>query len=444
MKAFFKQALIPTIILIGMALCTISSSLLYWENLVITSHPSDINGEENVDIEEEPLYSMPLFDTYDSGGVSLSDFMSREGVLEDLISINNDLNSNKKFIYYQISEPTVYYVGEYKGNRNTIVGGEEYRNQLDNSGDKITSLNTLELSFDGYQRIWKPLKEGCSFSQEDFNLTYENKIPVIVGHDYNGFLSVGDEFYVQYYMEPIKVEVIGILEEDAELHLPSLSMMIDGYMIFPNVEIVKERNDLYFHNTIMMLEKNEGYIGVRHLEDFPAVINEISEISDTYNFSYNVDTIKDKYKYIKEHESCPENVEIIENEDNSEIEVHNRLTSFQKNLLIMLLVLGTAIVLYGLFLWCKCIKKSSCFEERVVVYKTKRILEIVTTVTIVYFLTYITTLKLLENLYDEQFFKESLYYPQGIMRLILVLILISVSVLTCKIVDKKVKEDKND
>ena len=164
MKAFFKQALIPTIILIGMALCTISSSLLYWENLVITSHPSDINGEENVDIEEEPLYSMPLFDTYDSGGVSLSDFMSREGVLEDLISINNDLNSNKKFIYYQISEPTVYYVGEYKGNRNTIVGGEEYRNQLDNSGDKITSLNTLELSFDGYQRIWKPLKEGCSFS----------------------------------------------------------------------------------------------------------------------------------------------------------------------------------------------------------------------------------------------------------------------------------------
>lgn len=76
--------------------------------------------------------------------------------------------------------------------------------------------------------------------------------------------------------------------------------------------------------------------------------------------------------------------------------------------------------------------------------KLREYYEIVTTVINSIFSYLYSTLKLLENLYDEQFFKAETILPTGIMRLILALILISVSVLTCKIVDKKVKEDKND
>lgn len=440
MRASLKKAIIPVAILVGMALCTMSSSLLYWGNLIITSHPNNFD-DEDIYIEEEPLYSFPLFDTYDAGGGSLSEFMEREGVLDDLISINDELNANEKFVYYQISEPSVYYMGKYTGKDSTIVGGEEYRNQLDNSGNNITSLNTLEVSQYAYEKIPASLKSGRPFSSEDFTLTYESKIPVIVGNDYEDFLSVGDEFQIQYYMKTIKAEVIGILEKNSEIYLPNFSMLTDGYMVFPNIGIVPEEEDSYFHNTIMMLEKNEGYIGVRHLDDFPEVISEIEKISDKYNFSYSVDSIKNMYEYIKTNEF--EKVEVIENDDDSK-EVNNQLSEAQKVLLRISLFSGTILIIFGLLLWYERIKKSDLKGEKPVIYKTKRVLELVAAIIGSYFVSYIVSLKILAELYDNRFFKESIYYPQGIMRLLIITVIIIMGIIICKNVNKKVREEKDD
>ena len=109
MKSHHKKLLVRLLLLVGMLAVTIGPSLAYYGNLRIvglSSEPEIV--EENV----SPVFSVPLSDLYGRAeGYDLSQFMGRENVLSDLIEINNTLHSSDVFEYYQVTEPSIYYVG---------------------------------------------------------------------------------------------------------------------------------------------------------------------------------------------------------------------------------------------------------------------------------------------------------------------------------------------
>ena len=199
--------------------------------------------------------------------------------MSDLIEINNTLHSSDVFEYYQVTEPSIYYVGNYQGKQETIVAGEEYRNQVDTeTRELITSLNSFEIS-KHCRPDCRSDSKGQAFSDGDFSLTCKDEIPVVIGSAFEENLSVGDILNIRYYLANIRVKIVSIMKKGASLKIPNMEMNLDGYMVFPDIKINRENLAAKKHNIIMMLEKDEGYIGIYKLKDFEKVIEELNRIS---------------------------------------------------------------------------------------------------------------------------------------------------------------------
>ncbi len=57
------------------------------------------------------------------------------------------------------------------------------------------------------------VKEGRRFAEEDYEIKEGQPVPVLLGNDYEGVLSVGDTFQGYYFFMPVTFQVAGFLED---------------------------------------------------------------------------------------------------------------------------------------------------------------------------------------------------------------------------------------
>ncbi|MGF6375151.1 hypothetical protein M2140_000185 [Clostridiales Family XIII bacterium PM5-7] len=443
MKSRHEKMLIRLLLLVGILITTISSSLLFYGNLRIIGLP---NETEIVEDSTTPLYSVPLSDLYGSkAAYDLSEFMEREGVLDDLLEINDRLAKSQTFEYYQITEPSIYYIGSYHGQSQTIVGGEECRNQKDiDTGESLTSLNSFEVSENIMKQIDSQIEKGQAFLKDDFSLTCTDEIPIVLGSAYGKDITVGDTFNMRYYLSQIKVKVIGVLEEGASMVLPSITMDLDGYVVLPDIKIARNAMADKTHNVIMMLEKNEGYLGIYQLSDFDKVIAEINEIKEKYNFALNTETIKKTYEYLKGQNVEAEDERVTKNTEQSKDDINHSMSKAMNTILNLLIFLGVACTGVAICIWPKVLANRA-HDVRSVVFKTKAVINLGGNVIGAYIISYVICILVLKKAY-ENFTYEFIAYPQSWIRLGLVIAIIVGSIILCKMIDKKDKkgEGEND
>lgn len=436
MESRLKKGIYLLLLQISMIVFTLCPSVLYYGNLTIKGLSTT-----PVIVEEPsaPRYSVPLSDSYGRNGQSLDQFLNSEGVLKDLVEINHQLNHSENFAYYQLTEASIYYEGDYTGRASTICGGEEYRNQTDiETGELITSLNSMEISESLSDQIQKRLKAGRSFSEGDFSLTYEDVIPVILGNEYRETLSIGDKLKLRYYLDEIAVEVVGFLEEGAIMKLPSFYSEIDGYMVLPDIKIPKENYEKQRKNDIiMMLEKCEGYLGLYRTDDFAQTIEELKSISGKYDFAINIDAIQTTFSYLEEQAELEE---AAENKTGSDaagkeqkkeeiINIDNKLSRTQNTLLWVFTGLSGAGIL------C-CLRRlltsaGPCPENmRMVVFKTKAAALFTFGMIAAYAVSYAVYKIVFTCVYGS--FHGGASYPQSWVRLALLIVIVTGNILLCR------------
>lgn len=439
MKSHHKKLLVRLLLLVGMLAVTIGPSLAYYGNLRIvglSSEPEIV--EENV----SPVFSVPLSDLYGRAeGYDLSQFMGRENVLSDLIEINNTLHNSDVFEYYQVTEPSIYYVGNYQGKQETIVAGEEYRNQVDTeTRELITSLNSFEISKNIADQIADQTVKGQAFSDGDFSLTCKDEIPVVIGSAFEENLSVGDILNIRYYLANIRVKIVGIMKKGASLKIPNMEMNLDGYMVFPDIKIDRENLAAKKHNIIMMLEKDEGYIGIYKLKDFEKVIEELNRISKKYNFALDIESIENTYTYLK-----GEKAETVENDkehnvEEKEINIDNSMSRKITILLYIVSIIGAICILIIAFFW-KRVFVDVKVNYRGIVFKTRETIKFISNIMASYIISYSICALIFGRRY-ENFDYHYIAYPQSWVRLFLMCIIIMGSMILCRQIGKSMQKEE--
>lgn len=439
MKSHHKKLLVRLLLLVGMLAVTIGSSLAYYGNLRIVGLSSE---PEIVEESASPVFSVPLSDLYGRvEGYDLSQFMGRENVLADLIDVNNALNNSDVFEYYQVTEPSVYYVGNYHGKQETIVAGEEYRNQVDTeTGELITSLNSFEISKNIAEQIADQTAKGQAFSDGDFSLTCKDEIPVVIGSAFEENLSVGDIINIRYYLANIRVEVVGIMKKGASLKIPNMEMNLDGYMVFPDIKIDRENSAANKHNIIMMLEKDEGYIGIYKLEDFEKVIEELDRISKKNDFALDTESIENTYTYLK-----GEKAETVENDkehnvEKKEINIDNSMSRKITILLYIVSIIGAICILIIAFFW-KQVFVDVKVNYRGIVFKTRETIKFISNIMASYIISYSICALIFGRRY-ENFDYNYIAYPQSWVRLFLMCIIIMGSMILCRQIGKSMQKEE--
>lgn len=426
-----KKVIVCLLIIAGMFLMMTGSAVISFGNLKITG---DITSE-TADAEIKEMEDcIPLSDTYDGKGGSLNSFMERKDLLGTLIDVNRELNENDSFEYLQINHPSVYYPGDYKGPDATIEGGEEYRNASSENGETLTALNTIEVSDQASLYIAEEMEQGRWFEKDDFSRRYDKVIPVVLGHSYSGAYSPGDEITLRYYMADIKVRIAGIMKDGAVLYLPSIAMELDDCMVFPEVGIVPGMPGMDFHNKVMMLEKNEGYIGVVKNEDYPEVISEIKRISEKYNIAYNIEMIEEIYDNILKEEELNRMMssDTAAGNESSGSGIANNLDEKYEVLMKIAEISGFLFLASGLAVWCRRKVRMRHPDRRSVTDKTFGVLELTALMTAGYVTAYIMMKAVMIHFYGDAFSFKAVYYTQGIIRLILIAMYIVSCVYVCR------------
>jgi hypothetical protein len=223
---------IQTILLfIGFLIVTISNML----NISV-----EIQNRTNTYKPNKKGY-IKLMDNYDglNGNMTIMEFFSKPDSLKKLKLLYNELNSNKKFKYFEILNQDLSYIGDYKGSIEKVHGDKSFINQ-DIDGETITPLKSIQLG-DKLSKIIK-IKDntifGNYFTNNDFILNKQNEVNAIMGHSYINEYKIGDAFKVKYLgIINFKCNVIDFLEENTKINLDNYIYNLNDYILMPALNI---------------------------------------------------------------------------------------------------------------------------------------------------------------------------------------------------------------
>ncbi|MEE0181285.1 MAG: hypothetical protein UEP31_05655 [Anaerovoracaceae bacterium] len=370
--------------IVAFLMINLGSSALYYDsyNIELKSAEAKINNNEK--------FILPLIDTYDSSNNdSPEKFIGRSGSLKLLKDLYRDLVSAEEFEYIPITEPSIYYFGNYIGSEDTIVGGESMRNEANSEGFQ-TGLNTVQLNEKYGLFISDKIISGRHFVHNDFLNPYNKTIPVILGAAFADDFNIGDKFPVYYYMSKTELEVIGFTKGGSVLDCGDLGWYLDYYVILPEISLSDNITDAMC-NTVIMMDKCEAYIGVEDSTNIQPAIKKISDLANHYTFKYDIKALNNISKQISSKVS---DTDIITKSTNKALPQH------LKWLLTLILIVGIPLLLITCFIQAK----STSYFLVIHFDRTKgislMIVSFIFQIAIAYIIGYFIGEKVLENLFN--------------------------------------------
>ena len=106
----------------------------------------------------------------------------------------------------------------------------------------IYPTKCLQISKNCFDRFELEVEKGRIFSDDD--MEYErSKIPIIVGHEYNEVLDIGDLLKGVYIQNEFTYEVIGVLGEGSNIDLGGQEVSLDRYLVMPSFNMEEDPVD---------------------------------------------------------------------------------------------------------------------------------------------------------------------------------------------------------
>ncbi|MGL4774745.1 MAG: hypothetical protein ACRC2K_14370 [Clostridium sp.] len=181
-------------------------------------------------------------------------------------------------------------------------------------GEKYFQARNITLNENALKQFDIKLKDGRFFEFNEAEGSYGdiNPLPIIVGHNYENFFKIGDEFeYIRPGRGIAKAEIIGILEENQYIPVDMSGNDLNKYMDLNNCiissysqfEDYKIMYDTMFGYNFILFDENTSY------EEIESINSNIKK--EFYNnLGINV-VVKDLNKYIKAELNTFENQEKI-------------------------------------------------------------------------------------------------------------------------------------
>lgn len=141
--------------------------------------------------------------------------------------------------------------------------------------EKVTAASAIQVFGDFFSLFPMEVAEGRSFVPEDFGLSSNDEIPVILGSAYNGTFRPGDTFEAYYILERRTFRVAGIAAPGTgPFYLKSLNRAetYDRYIIMP-FERIGEDTEPSFARRAVLLQQICGFLAPR--TDAAAAADEI-------------------------------------------------------------------------------------------------------------------------------------------------------------------------
>lgn len=186
--------------------------------------------------EEKQYYS--ILDNF--VGENQKEISGEDGIVK-LKKFHELLQNSEYFDYYMMYNQIVY-VENYEG-KDTNIYGYESNMDLSSRKKEIMSDSGEVKSYTELKGFWigdnviddfnVKVSKGTGFTSDDFILTKDEPISVILGAEYADEYSVGDTMYVNFIFAEREARVAGILERGTNLYCNGKYVNLDRYVIMP-------------------------------------------------------------------------------------------------------------------------------------------------------------------------------------------------------------------
>lgn len=219
--------------------------------------------QEDLSMRNTDTGFIQLKDNYDGikKRLSISEFFNESKSLEKMKNLYTEIITNNTFQYYEILNQPLEYIGEYTGDALLTLGESLINQEVD--GNILTPLQSLQIGYNtsNYLNMENKIEYGTYFSEKDYFLNADNKIPIVLGYAYSDLYNLGDSIECSYLGSiKLKLTVIGFLKKDSTYSIESENLL-DYKIIMPslNVENNLDLNNSDFTKRLYSL-KNTGYI----------------------------------------------------------------------------------------------------------------------------------------------------------------------------------------
>ena len=229
-------------------------------------------------------YDLPEHETF-------SNTIKKKGVQKQFETLYYELNNAKKIRYYEVYESLLQYQGYYDKDKSFLneygfVSNEEldgFINQeikIDGKEMLLTNIKGIfisERAFNEDLLLKEHIKKGSSFSSSDF--LYNNKeINVVLGCKYAEWYNIGERINVLYLGYPLKLNIVGFLDETAFIKIENDCISLDSYIVLPSFII--ENKSAIDNDFIVMhwSNKTKGFLSInndKELDEFEEIVKEI-------------------------------------------------------------------------------------------------------------------------------------------------------------------------
>lgn len=173
-------------------------------------------------------------------GENQKELSGEDGIVR-LRNFLGQLQDSEYFDYYMMYNQMVY-VENYKG-KDTNIYGYESNIDLKSRKKEIMSDSGEVKSYTELKGFWigdnviddfnVKFSQGTGFTSDDFILSKEAPISVILGEEYADEYSVGDTLYINFIFAEREARVVGILEKGTNLYCNGRYVNLDRYLIMP-------------------------------------------------------------------------------------------------------------------------------------------------------------------------------------------------------------------
>lgn len=186
------------------------------------------------DLSDKNYYN--LYDNYI--GQEESIFMNEKDNLSRLKKFYLDLKESKSFTYFSMMKQPIYI-------QNIDVGDQflyGYENNAQQKGisicegeDNYSAFKSIQIEKDAIEYFGLEIIDFDREKLPDWDTADFHNVPIILGWEYYGTVSLGEKFRINYLGTFTNVEVIGFLKPNSNLVNMGEMENIDRYIIFPSL-----------------------------------------------------------------------------------------------------------------------------------------------------------------------------------------------------------------
>lgn len=171
-------------------------------------------------------------------------------------------------------------IDEFRGDEHFFYNSQAFRSEHKDAPSNIKAMQLNPAAFELYRPT---VARGVSFdwSKVDYS---KDRLPVLLGSDYDGLYDIGDTFMGNYYFREMTFEVVGILEPNTFIYYKGdPEFYLNDYLIVPYPEFCTPVDSANFRfEGILYFAMVNG--DIMTTLDEKALLNEVKKIADTTGF----------------------------------------------------------------------------------------------------------------------------------------------------------------